>query len=105
MLPWQCGHVIRGGVLKESCLKIAEMVRFSFYSSCRGAERFFNEKSLRKADASRRLKCHVRADRLVAFGVEVQEPPTVIPFQANPAPAEGYLGIGVERADVGPRSG
>jgi hypothetical protein len=71
MLPWQCGHVMRGGVLKESCLEIASNRRSSFYSSRGGAERFFNEKSPRKAGAPRRLLRFVFRCRLVAAGVEV----------------------------------
>src|SRR3979409_785858 len=55
MLPWQCGHVIRGGVLKESCPEAASVDRLLCYSS-RGAETsLFNEKSLREAGAPRRL--------------------------------------------------
>ncbi len=36
------------------------------------------------------------------FGLEVQHPPTVFPFQFDFTPPQRNLRVGVERADVGP---
>ena len=41
----------------------------------------------------------------VRFGIEVQHPVAVVPFQGDLPPAEWNLRIGIERADVRPGAG